>query len=53
MSRICIHGNTDRAMLDELARLERDMHQYVYKKDHVLFPRATRLEAELAEGTRA
>lgn len=40
--------NTYRAMLDSLARLERDMHQHVHKEDNVLYPRAIRREAELA-----
>lgn len=41
--------NTYRAMLDALEHLERDMFQHVHKEDNVLFPRAARLEAELAE----
>jgi regulator of cell morphogenesis and NO signaling len=40
--------NTYRAMLDALAQLERDMHQHVHKEENVLFPRATRLESDLA-----
>jgi len=40
--------NTFRAMLDGLARLERDMHQHVHKENNVLFPKAAELEAELA-----
>ncbi len=43
--------NTYRAMLDELSHLERDMHQHVHKEDNVLFPRAVKLESELAERT--
>lgn len=39
--------NTYRAMLDALARLERDMHQHVHKEDNVLFPRALQREGEL------
>lgn len=39
--------NTWRAMIDGLARLERDMHQHVHKEDNVLFPRAMAREAEL------
>ena len=45
--------NTYRAMLDALAHLERDMHQHVHKEDNVLFPRAAKLERELAERTHA
>jgi regulator of cell morphogenesis and NO signaling len=40
--------NTFRAMLDALAHLERDMHQHVHKEENILFPRAIKLEAELA-----
>jgi regulator of cell morphogenesis and NO signaling len=40
--------NTYRALIDALARLERDMHQHVHKEDNVLFPRALKREAELA-----
>jgi regulator of cell morphogenesis and NO signaling len=32
--------NTFRAMVDTLARLERNMHQHVHKENNVLFPRA-------------
>ncbi len=39
--------NTYRAMLDGLARLERDMHQHVHKENNVLFPRALQLEAQI------
>src|SRR5690606_19388029 len=39
--------NTYRAMLDGLARLERDMHQHVHKENSILFPRAIDLEAAL------
>lgn len=42
--------NTYRAMLDSLAQLERDMHLHVHKEDNVLYPRALKREAELAEG---
>lgn len=45
--------NTYRAMLDSLAHLERDMHLHVHKEDSVLYPRALKREAELAEGARA
>ena len=41
--------NTYRAMLDALAQLEGDMHLHVHKEDNVLFPRALKREAELAE----
>lgn len=41
--------NTYRVMLDALAHLERDMHQHVHKEDNVLFPKAVKLEADLAE----
>lgn len=40
--------NTFRAMLDGLARLERDMHQHVHKENNVLFPKAIEFEAELS-----
>lgn len=40
--------NTHRAMLDALAYLERDMHTHVHKENSILFPRAIRLESELA-----
>jgi regulator of cell morphogenesis and NO signaling len=45
--------NTYRAMLDSLAHLERDMHLHVHKEDSVLYPRALKREAELAEGAHA
>jgi len=45
--------NTYRAMLDGLAHLERDLHQHIHKENNVLFPKAIRLEAELASGQRA
>ena len=41
--------NTYRAMLDGLARLERDMHQHIHKEDNVLYPRAMKLETALVE----
>lgn len=44
--------NTYRALLDGLARLERDMHQHVHKENNVLFPRAAALESERAAGGR-
>ncbi|MHB0960384.1 MAG: iron-sulfur cluster repair di-iron protein [Pirellulaceae bacterium] len=40
--------NTYRAMLDGLAHLEWDLHQHIHKENNVLFPKAIRLEAELA-----
>jgi len=45
--------NTYRAMLDSLAHLERDMHLHVHKEDSVLYPKALKREAELAEGAHA
>lgn len=36
--------NTYRAMLDGIARLERDMHEHVHKENHILFPRAIERE---------
>lgn len=36
--------NTFRAMYDSLHQLERDMHQHVHKENHILFPKAMRLE---------
>ncbi len=36
--------NTYRAMLDSLARLQRDMHQHIHKENNVLFPKAIELE---------
>jgi regulator of cell morphogenesis and NO signaling len=45
--------NTYRAMLDGLAQLQRDLHQHIHKENNVLFPKAIRLEAELAAGRRA
>ena len=41
--------NTYRVMLAGLAALEQDMHQHVHKENNILFPRATALEARLAE----
>jgi regulator of cell morphogenesis and NO signaling len=40
--------NTYRAMLDGLAQLEWDLHQHIHKENNVLFPKAIRLETELA-----
>lgn len=45
--------NTYRAMIDALARFERDMHQHVHKENNVLFPSAVKKEAELAQKGRA
>ena len=42
--------NTYRAMLDSLARLERDMHQHVHKENNILFPKAIERESRLAAG---
>lgn len=42
-------GSAYRALLDALARLERDMQQHVHTEDGVLFPRAIQRQAELAE----
>ena len=36
--------NSYRALLDALARLERDMHRHVHTENNVLFPRAIQLE---------
>ncbi|GAB4110902.1 MAG: iron-sulfur cluster repair di-iron protein [Acidobacteriota bacterium] len=38
--------NTYRAMLDALARLEKDMHEHIHKENNVLFPRAQAMEIE-------
>jgi len=38
--------DTYRAMLDALARFERDMHQHIHKENNVLFPRALEVESE-------
>lgn len=38
--------NTYRAMLDSLAKLEKDMHQHVHKENNVLFPKAIQMEAQ-------
>jgi len=40
--------NTFRAMLDGLHDLERDLHRHIHKENNVLFPRASRLAAELS-----
>lgn len=42
--------DTYRAMLDALARLERDLHQHIHKEDDVLFPRALDIENEKSAG---
>jgi regulator of cell morphogenesis and NO signaling len=39
--------NTFRAMLDGLRELEYDLHQHIHKENNILFPRASRLAAEL------
>ena len=41
--------NTYRAMLDGLAELESDLHLHIHKENNILFPRATELEATLAQ----
>ena len=40
--------NTFRAMLDGLQELESDLHRHIHKENNVLFPRASRLAAELS-----
>ena len=47
------HGgcNTFRAMLDGLHELERDVHRHIHKENNVLFPRASKLAAELSEAS--
>lgn len=44
------HGgcNTFRAMLDGLRELEVDLHRHIHKENNVLFPRASKLAAELS-----
>ena len=42
-----------RAMLDGLAELEADLHQHIHKENNILFPRATELEASLAQAATA
>ncbi len=39
--------NTYRAMLDLLARLERDMHQHVHQENNVLFPRVLEMKEKI------
>lgn len=39
---------TYRAMLDALEHLEKDLHLHIHKENNILFPRASRREAELA-----
>lgn len=43
--------NTYRAMIDGLAKLERDTHQHVHKEENVLFPKAIRKESEITQQT--
>ena len=45
--------NTFRAMLDGLRELESDLHRHIHKENSVLFPRASKLAAELSEVTTA
>lgn len=40
--------NTYRTMLSGLEELELDLHQHIHKENNILFPRASRREAELA-----
>lgn len=42
-----------RAMLDGLQTLERDLHVHIHKENNILFPRASRREAELSESLAA
>jgi regulator of cell morphogenesis and NO signaling len=42
---------TYRAMLDALQQLERDLHVHIHKENNILFPRASRREAKLAESS--
>lgn len=37
---------TYRVMLDSLARLERDLHEHIFKENQILFPRAKQLESK-------
>jgi regulator of cell morphogenesis and NO signaling len=43
--------NTFRAMLSGLEELELDLHQHIHKENNVLFPRASRLAAELGHAS--
>ncbi|MCO6437223.1 MAG: iron-sulfur cluster repair di-iron protein [Phycisphaerae bacterium] len=45
--------NTYRAMLDGLAGLEADLHRHIHKENNILFPRATELEATMAQARSA
>lgn len=40
--------NTHRALLANLAQLERDLHEHVHKENNILFPRALALESGAA-----
>ncbi|QDU82530.1 Iron-sulfur cluster repair protein YtfE [Polystyrenella longa] len=40
--------NTFRAMLDGLQELESDLHRHIHKENNILFPRASKLAAELS-----
>jgi len=42
--------NTYRACLDGLAQLEADLHRHIHKENNILFPRASKREADLANG---
>jgi regulator of cell morphogenesis and NO signaling len=43
--------NSYRALLDALARLERDMHQHVHKENNILYPKAIKQEGAHAGKT--
>ncbi|MCA9047130.1 MAG: iron-sulfur cluster repair di-iron protein [Planctomycetaceae bacterium] len=43
--------NTFRALLDGLRELEADLHQHIHKENNILFPRASRLAAQLHDGS--
>lgn len=47
-ARSSAHCNTHLALVDGLARLERDTHQHVHKENNILFPRAIELESSRA-----
>jgi regulator of cell morphogenesis and NO signaling len=36
------------ALMTSLAELEQDLHEHIHKENNILFPRAERLERELA-----
>jgi regulator of cell morphogenesis and NO signaling len=43
--------NSYRVMVDSLRHLERDLHQHIHKENNIMFPRAQRLEEQLAGAT--